>query len=287
LRGREKKKVLNLLRSHDYLGRYREVISDPLNLLIARPPKAGHIEGEFVYLHNGLRVHFSGENAYYGPFSDVLVINRGVHEPLEEYVFQTLLRRVGPRPNMIEVGAYWGHYSMWLKLARPEANVTLVEPEEVNLAAGRSNFSVNGMSGEFIKGFVGENQFEIDQFLRSKGIEHLDILHADIQGYEVQMLQGAVETLASHRIDFIFVSTHTNDKHDQVRRSLQRSGYRIEIACDCEIETTSFDGLVFATSPKIPPLFSAFTVFGADRIRVATPRDLLASLVERSRLDLD
>src|SRR5579862_10039493 len=77
----------------DFIGRFREVISDPLNLLIERVPMAGVVEGDEVCLHNGIRVPVAGSGAYYGGFSDLLVLNRGVHEPLEEYVFQEVLRK--------------------------------------------------------------------------------------------------------------------------------------------------------------------------------------------------
>jgi hypothetical protein len=40
------------------------------------------------------------------------VLNRGVHEPLEEFVFQEVLKRLPEACAMIELGAYWGHYSM-------------------------------------------------------------------------------------------------------------------------------------------------------------------------------
>src|ERR1700756_3030309 len=46
--------------SFDFLGRFREVISDPLNLLIERVPMAGFVDGDQVYLHNGLRVPVAG-----------------------------------------------------------------------------------------------------------------------------------------------------------------------------------------------------------------------------------
>ena len=111
----------------DLLGRFREVISDPVNLLIERVPMAGVVEGNHVYLHNGNRVPVAGSGTYYGPFSQLLVINRGVHEPLEEYVFQLVLRSLREAPVMLELGAYWGHYSMWLKKVRPGSTVILVE----------------------------------------------------------------------------------------------------------------------------------------------------------------
>jgi hypothetical protein len=66
----------------DFVGRFREVISDPLNLLIERVPEAGFLEGNEVCLHNGNRVPAAGTGAYYGQFSTLLVLNRGVLEPL-------------------------------------------------------------------------------------------------------------------------------------------------------------------------------------------------------------
>ena len=148
----------------DLLGRFREVISDPLNLLIARVPKAGIVEGNEVYLHNGNRVPLSGAGAYYGAFSQILVINRGVHEPLEEYVFQEAIKSLPASPLMIELGAYWAHYSMWLKKVRPTATTIMVEPDPANLAAGRANFSRNGFEGEFIQATVAAGQWTLDSF---------------------------------------------------------------------------------------------------------------------------
>jgi hypothetical protein len=50
----------------DFLGRFREIVSDPLNLLIKRHPLAGTVSDGFVYLHNGNRVSLSGPYAYFG-----------------------------------------------------------------------------------------------------------------------------------------------------------------------------------------------------------------------------
>ena len=228
----------------DFLGRFREIISDPLNLLIRRVPHAGQIVDNFVYLHNGLTVPISGPHSYYDAFSEILSINRGVHEPLEEYVFQRLLDSLPQAPIMLELGAYWGHYSMWLKSMRPHSTVYLVESEPSNLASGMANFRSNGLKGEFIQDFVGKETFRVDNFLSRMNLDHLDILHADIQGYEVEMLDCCVDLLASARIDFVFISTHSQDLHENTIQLLQAANYRIEVTADFDNERTAgIDGL--------------------------------------------
>ena len=126
----------------DYMGRFREIIADPLNLLIERVPMAGVVDGRDVCLHNGNKVPLAGDGAYYGPFSQILIVNRGVHEPLEEYVFQETLKKLPEVPVMIELGAYWAHYSMWLKKLRPHAQKQFSSNRaRGNFAAGRGNFA--------------------------------------------------------------------------------------------------------------------------------------------------
>jgi hypothetical protein len=264
--------------SGDFLGRFREVISDPLNLLIERVPTAGFLDGDQVYLHNGLRVPVAGPGAYYGPFSQLLVINRGVHEPLEEFVFQEVLKRLPDEPSMIELGAYWGHYSMWLKKERPKGQVILVEPEPECLKAGQDNFARNGFKGEFIRAFVGTGKFEIDDFFRNRKIKRLDILHTDIQGFEVEMLRGARDVLTRRRVHYLFISTHSQQIHGVIVGQLDNLGYRVEISSDFDVQTTSFDGFVFASSPEVNPVFEKISILGREEIAQRRPADILKSL---------
>ena len=170
----------------DFLGRFREIVADPLNVFIERVPLAGHLLSDgTVVLHNGNRVPSAGDKAYYGTFSYILIINRGVHEPLEEYVFQEVMKIMPEQPTMLEMGAYWAHYSMWMKKLRPQANVHMVEPNEQNIEIGRNNFALNQYTGEFVQAFVGLGHFEVDRYLQEKGIRKLDILHSDIQSFEL------------------------------------------------------------------------------------------------------
>lgn len=267
----------------DFLGRFREVISDPLNLLIERVPVAGFVDGDLVYLHNGLRVPVAGPGAYYGSFSQLLVLNRGVHEPLEEYVFQQVLKRLPDSPSMIELGAYWGHYSMWFKKVRPKGGVILVEPDPACLKAGRDNFARNGFEGEFIQAFVGTGKFEVDAFFRNRKIKQLDILHTDIQGFEVEMLQGAQDILAKRRVHYVFISTHSQAIHGTIVDGLGRLGYRVEISSDFDVQTTSFDGFVFASSPEVEPVFGDIRILGREEIAQCRPQDVLKALAALHR----
>ncbi|MFP1130185.1 FkbM family methyltransferase [Asticcacaulis sp. W401b] len=264
---------------NDFLGRFREIISDPLNLLIPRHPKAGAVEGDLVYLHNGHCVPLRGEGAYYGDFSDIFVINRGVHEPVEEYVFQQVMERLPDAPVMLELGAYWAHYSMWMKQCRPNSTAYLVEPDKAHLEAGKANFHRHHYEGEFIQAFVGSGAFGIDDFLSERNISHLNILHSDIQGCEVEMLKDSNKSLASHAIDFLLISTHSQQIHKDVVETMYYHGYRVEVSCDFEGETTSFDGFVFATSPLIPRLFNNFTPMTRVDICHASPKNLIDFVV--------
>lgn len=206
-----------------------------------------------VYLHNGHRVPVAGKYAYYDDFSNILVINRGVHEPLEEFCFQQVLKRLPQRPYMLELGALWAHYSMWFKQQRPLGEACMVEPEPDNLESGRLNFARHGYTGRFIQATVGPDDFKVDAYLRESGWDKLDILHADIQGAELAMLRDAHQALERQAIDYVFLSTHSQTLHQQCTEALQAVGYAVLVSADFDYETTSYDGFLLAVSPRLVP----------------------------------
>ena len=179
---------------NDFLGRFREIVSDPLNLLIERNSDSGMIDKNgYVCLHNGNRVPITGQNSYYGDFSKVLLINRGVHEPLEEFCFQETLKKITEqKPMMIELGSNWAHYSMWFLKKFPKADCFMVEPDKKLLNIGYGNFQTNNFpNGQFILAKVANDGFKLDSFINEKKIKKVSILHSDIQGSELEMLDGA------------------------------------------------------------------------------------------------
>src|SRR5262249_23040885 len=215
--------------------------------------------------------------------SQLLIVNRGVHEPLEEYIFQELLKRLPRAPRMIELGAYWAHYSMWLKKARPEAENIMVEQDPSYLAVGRHNFARNGFVGEFIQAVVSHQGWQLDHFLRGRGLHHVDVLHVDIDGSEVEMMGGARDGLRNAHIDYLFISTHSQQKHHQIVEQLKEFDYRVEVTSDFDHETTSFDGLLFASSPRAKPLFSEFKTLGRAALATSHPDDVLKALANIRR----
>lgn len=263
----------------DLPGRFREVIADPLNLLIRRHPAAGLVDSGCVTLHNGNRVPYSGEGAYYGEFSEILILNRGVHEPLEEFAFQSLIPHLPEEPVMLELGAYWAHYSMWMAQARPRAQLYLVEPDSNYLEAGRTNLLRNGYDGRFSREFVGHGRFSVDAHMATQGLESITLLHSDIQGFELEMLEGAEKALSRHRIHHLFISTHSQALHHDVVQALDGLGYRIEVSSDFDLHSTSYDGFVMASAPDRPAVFQGTPPFmGREQIASATPNQLLSYL---------
>ncbi len=78
----------------------------------------------------------------------------------------------------------------------------------------------------------------------------VDLLHADVQGAEYEMLSGAEKALSEWRIGCLFISTHGCEHKRCVKRLVDR-GYLI-IASHSVLEGFSGDGLIGARAPNYP-----------------------------------
>lgn len=247
-------------KSEDFELKIRDVCAAPDNEQIPRSPQAGQIVGGHLMMHNGLPIipdSYTGEG-----MTRLLARNGGVHEPQEELAFMEVLSRIrdvgAASHTMIELGSYWAFYSLWFAAELADASCYCVEPQTKNLEFGKKNFSINRRTGDFTQAYLGAEPQDgsppvvsVDSFIRQKQIEHVDILHADIQGYELEMLKGAREAFAREMIDYVFISSHHNFLHYRCIEELSRAGFEILAEVDL-LETYSTDGVIVAARKALP-----------------------------------
>lgn len=250
--------VLDRVTRKHWEERAADVIACADNAHIPRVAGAGEVHAGVQIMHNGIKIR---TGSYYGPNNTKLLRdNAGVHEPQEEYVFQEVLRHIAAGSAMIELGAYWAFYSMWFLSCVKGGRCVMVEPEAVNLAMGRQNFELNAMRGEFVHAFVGSAPATdaegrrtvcVDELVAKHALERVHILHSDIQGFELQMLDGAKATLDARKVDYVFISTHSQALHEACRERLLSHAF--EIIADADMANTySFDGLIAARRRELP-----------------------------------
>lgn len=272
----------NLGKASGYRERFREIVSNPLNILISRVPEAGFINSDMeVVLHNGISVPLQGPLAYSGELSEILVTNRGVHEPLEEFCFQELLKVVKGLPNeltMIELGAWWGHYSLWFSKEVKSPRCILVEPNEIHMDAGKRNFAKYGFKGEFINALVSEEEFSVDGFIRADGNKGIFLLHCDIDGPELDMLRNCRESLAGEKIDYLMIATHGNELHAECLKEITDQNYLIEVESEPARHSTSCDGFIFARRSGSAPVIHHKNLLGRVDICHSSPEELVSYL---------
>ncbi len=225
-------------------------------------------EGRVQIMHNGLRIV---EDGYCGAWmTEVIRRLRGHHEPQEERLFHEVVQRLPTGATMFELGGYWAYYSLWMQRVVSDSQNVIVEPDPNFMAVGRKNFAINGAQAEFIEGGIGERRGEaefecasdeqrrivrmlsVDQLMEMHRIEFLDLLHADIQGAELDMLRGAAETIGQGRVRFLMISTHHHSisgdplTHQRCCQHVRDMG--ATILCEHSVaESFSGDGLIVAS----------------------------------------
>lgn len=238
--------------------RIADVIKCPDNAAIPRVPEAGQVRGGWVVMHNGIEV--GGLTYYGGGVLQMLNRNRGVHEPQEERVFMEVLPFIESGSAMLELGAFWAFYSLWFATKVPGGRCFIVEPLPLCLLAAKTNFNHARREATYVKAYVGSPAntsddgtpfLTVDELCMRHGLDNLGILHADIQGAELEMLRGAQRMIDEARIAYIFISTHSQTLHYGCIDWLKQHGYGIVAAADLD-ETFSHDGLIVAKTASAP-----------------------------------
>lgn len=222
----------------------------------------GSGDSAYQVMHNGIKINLG---SYHGQWMTELIKRlRGCHEPQEEKIFYEVLKEIPEGGAMLELGSYWAYYSLWFQHAVDHAENHMIEPNPKNIEMGKTNFSLNNMNGTFTNAFIGaksqpEAQFTdwdgtivrlpmvcVDDYLEQHDIRYLHILHADVQGAELDMLHGCERAIARNGIGFFFISTH-DDKHNMCLDFLR--GRNCQIIAEHTIEESySADGLIVARS---------------------------------------
>jgi len=237
-------------------------------------------DGAYQLMHNGVRVVPDG---YCGRWmTEIIRLLHGHHEPQEELAFDRIVRELGPGSVMVELGSYWAYYSLWFLQQVPDGTVVMVEPDPANIEIGRRNFELNGRIGEFLQYSIGSTslppahfecesdrvvrqipQISVDDLMSRTGVPRIDLLLADIQGAELDMLEGAVQAIASGRLRFLVVSTHhhliSGDPltHQRCRERIRDLGGHV--LCEHSVtESFSGDGVIVASfdnrDVELPPI---------------------------------
>lgn len=231
--------------------RIKLVQSSPDNEKIKTVEGAGKVFSNYQLMHNGLKITLG---SYYDYGNTVLLqSNKGIHEPQEEFVFQEVLKLLPKNATMMELGSFWAFYSMWFASTVYGAKAFMIEPDPHKMNFGRLNFKLNNLKGTFDLGFISDETnskssiptYAVDYLMEKHKIKFLDILHSDIQGYELKMLHGATKALKEKKVGFIFISTHSNQLHYDCIIYLKSLGYSILCSADLD-ETYSWDGLIVA-----------------------------------------
>ena len=151
---------------------------------------------------------------------------------------------------------------MWFCSAVPGAKAFMVEPSSENLTYGKDNFSLNGLQGHFIHGWVGASSGVapdgapvvcVDHLVTKHELEAITILHSDIQGAELDMLKGSEKILARQKVSYTFISTHSEELHLACDQFLQARGY-LQVASIRPSESYSVDGILVHRAPHTPAI---------------------------------
>lgn len=238
---------------------------------IPKVPEAGkvlQINGQSVQImHNGIKVVTGG---YHGEWmTEIIEHLAGHHEPQEEKVFFEILKTIPSKGVMLELGAFWGYYSLWFNSQVKEARNILVEPIKEKLEVARKNFGLNSKVADFLVASIGKSSDDHASFLDWDGtrlsniprlcvedlmdryqVQKVHILHSDIQGAEYEMLCGAEKSILDGRIQYVFISTH-GSMHECCLDWLRQHQFHIIASHNVE-ESFSADGLIVARHKKWP-----------------------------------
>ncbi len=188
-----------------------------------------------------------------------------MHEPLTTELIGEVLRE---GMVVVDVGSNIGYYVIIEKdLVGPEGMVVAIEPSPSNVRRLRRNIAINGLTGVVVKagavgahdgsgvlnlshcsncntmldvphptaGAVEVEEFQLDTLVESLGLERVDVVRMDIEGYEVVALQGMRNLLREHK-PWLIMELHPvtvgAEPIIEMLQVLATMGYQVEFVFD-------------------------------------------------------
>ncbi len=176
------------------------------------------------------------------------------------------IKKIQPEGVILDVGANIGLAARWFAHFNPEKEIHCFEPLERNVALvkrncpraiirnlalgskpGRATLRVDKdhvmASSIPCRWDTEEHEFEVmtmDAYLQQERIEKIALLKMDVEGMELDVMEGASEAL--QRTSLVVMETHGQDRHQQTMERLREAGLQID-----HDEFDGETGMVFAS----------------------------------------
>lgn len=154
-----------------------------------------------------------------------------------------------PNPNdtVCDIGASYGDSAIWWSKLKG-ANVLSFEPlsdifrilednialnrarvKAYNMAIGSGNFSMSSREGNMLgKSNVANSPMIETTRMDDLGIPKIDLLKIDVEGFELDVLKGAVKSIKKLK-PRIIIETHSTDLRNSCDKFLKSMGYSLEV----------------------------------------------------------
>jgi hypothetical protein len=161
--------------------------------------------------------------------------------------------------SMLELGSNQAYYSLLFKSILKDKNVTsiLVEPHDPYIVRGIEHFKINNYEGHFLNESIGTSWIahntyfdkpitNVDKIIQEYKLDSLNVLHSDIDGAEITMLEGSDWALTNKKIEYAFILTHGWETHSKCLDIISKYDY--EILMDHQEDNIGADRLIIIKS---------------------------------------
>jgi len=181
-------------------------------------------------------------------------------EKFEQCVLE--LKQIKKEPyTMLELGANQAYYSLLFSAILGNKNCIniMIEPQD-QIHRGIENFKLNNYDGIFIKAAVANSYvmrnlitrvdlnvpvLSFNEILNKVELNSFDVLHCDIDGHEEKLILDEKDFFNLNKFKYIFLCTHSVDKHISCKKMLLDFGYDLIYEIDPSVSnyTPHIDGV--------------------------------------------